>query len=412
MLKMLLPFVAALASVVVGQAKKPALAAASNAFACDLYRKLASTKGNLFFSPYSISSALAMTRAGAVGTTATQMDAVLHTRGLELEKGHRELTIALAPPKSRKRRGPKRKTLNAYDLRIANALFGQKGFPFEDSFASSLDKSFGAPLQRIDFRQTKRARELINDWVADHTNARIKDLVPEGLPMPDTRLALVNAIYFKADWDNTFMTSATRQASFTRSPDDRIQVRMMHRISHMKYGATEDALVVEIPYDRNETSMLVVLPKKRGNLKAIESKLTSKVIAEWRSSLRGNRVQLKLPRFKFTSKTNLTETLPAMGMKDAFDPGRADFSPMTKAEPLFIGAVLHEAFIAVDEDGTEATGATVVMMMPTGIAPRQAKPVPFIADHPFLFLIQHRKTGCILFAGRVTTPTVVTKKKK
>jgi serpin B len=313
------------------------------------------------------------------------------------------LATALKPRGINEGWGKDARTVPAYELRIANALWGQEKLTFEEPFLATLDREFGAPLSRVDFRETKKVRNLINAWVEQQTAKKIRNIVPPGLPTPDTRLVLSNAIYFKASWAESFQERATKPALFTTLDGKKLEVPMMHRVDHYRYAATDDVQIVEIPYRGGDASMLVVLPKKRDGLLAVEAKLDSKRIGSLCGKLRPKRVQLKLPRFEFTSAFDLAENLPAMGMEDAFNAERANFKRMTLQVPLFIGAVLHKAFIAVDESGTEAAAATVVMMK-VGSARQPEKPVPFVADHSFLFFIQHRKTGCILFAGRVTKP--------
>ena len=384
-----------------------AVAKANNAFATELYRGLVKGDDNMFFSPYSISAALAMTRIGAAGRTAEQMDTVLRTAGIEPAGGHRALAQALTPRKVQEGWGKNAKMVPAYQLQIANALWGQTGLWFEEPFLETLDKKFGAPLQLVDFRRTKRVRDMINGWVEEHTAKKIKDIVPPGMPTSDTRLVLSNAIYFKASWTKQFEKQFTKPTPFTMLDGKKIRVPMMHRVDHMRYAATDEVQIVEIPYRGHDTSMVVILPKKKDGLPAAEAKLDANAVSSWLGRLRDTNVQLKLPRFEFTSAYDLAEKLPALGMTDAFDAKRADFTGMTREEPLFIDAVLHKAFIALDESGTEAAAATIVMMAP-GAAAQPEEPQLFLADHPFLFFIQHRKTGCILFAGRVTEPEIAT----
>ena len=390
-----------LAGPVSAQEGATTASAANNAFAWGLYRALAKGNDNLFFSPYSISSALAMTRVGAAGQTARQMDTVLHTAGVKASD-HRALLTSVLPVFIEKRELGKTRLVRAYELSIANALWGQETVQFEKPFLDTLEGKFGAPLSRVDFREPKKVRDLINAWVKQHTKKKIQNIVPPGMPTRDTRLVLGNAIYFKAQWAESFEKPATKPATFTMLDGKKIQVPMMHRIDRHRYAATDDLQIVEVPYRGDHTSMFVVLPKKPAGLPAIEAKLDAKKIESLRGRMKSTRVQLKMPRFKFTSAFNLADNLPAMGMKDAFDPAAADFTGMTRQVPLFIGAVLHKAFIAVDENGTEAAAATLVMMDLGSVA--RTKPVPFVADHPFLFFIRHKGTGCILFAGRVTTP--------
>jgi serpin B len=373
-----------------------------NAFAVDIYRALKARPGNLFLSPYSISAALTMTRLGAAGETAKQMDEVLHLPE-GAAAGHKALAAALRPRTVTDGYGRESKKVPTHELHIANALWGQEGMPLKSPFLSNLRNSFGAPLERIDFRNTAKARKIINDWVATNTKDRIRDIIPPDLPTPDTRLALANAIYFKASWRHPFSERGTRIESFTNGAGAVVEVPTMSISKELGYAETADVQILELPYRADETSMVVVLPKEKDGLPALEEKLTAKGMAAMLEKIATRPVDVRLPKFSFTTALDLTAVLPAMGMPDAFDGGKADFSEMTDAERLYIGAVLHKAFVAVDEAGTEAAAATVVMMRKGG-AP--GVPVEFRADHPFLFLIRHRPTGCILFLGRVDDPSV------
>jgi serpin B len=380
-----------------------ASAEASNAFACDLYRALAAREGNLLVSPYSVSVALAMTAEGARGETAKEMRTVLHSPAKGGgAAGHAALAKALEPPLAWDHSEEKPRKVPAYELHIANALWGQRGVAFLAPFLAVLRKEFRAPLARLDFADSAAARRTINAWVEKQTKERIKDIVPPPLPAPGTRLALANAIYFKGAWNKPFEERWTKSHAFF-VPKVKIAVPMMHKVDHFGYAETDDAQVLELPYRAGHTSMVIVLPRQPAGLAALEAGLTGRTLARRLEGLKPRRVSAKIPKFEFTCPVDLTGTLPRMGMERAFDPDRADFRGMTTEVPLFIGAVLHKAFIAVDEAGTEAAAATVVMME-LGAAPDPAKPIEFVADHPFLFLIRHRATGCILFLGRFSDP--------
>ncbi|MHC4854228.1 MAG: serpin family protein [Planctomycetota bacterium] len=380
------------------------VARASNAFGCDLYRQLAANEtGNLFVSPYSISVALTMTRTGAVGETAAQMDKVLHTTGLDIGSGHNALRKALLPRMVRDGYGRKARQVPVYEMHIANNLWGQHGVEWREEFLGLLLKEYEAPLKLVDFRQTEKVRKMINDWVAQHTKGRIKDIVPPDLPTPDTLLALGNAIYFKASWIKPFQERATKPAEFTTLDKKKVEVPMMARTDRLLYAETDDAQVLELLYRGSDCSMVIVLPKEVDGLPALEARLDASMLDSWCGKLKSRPVAVKLPRFKFTNPFRLKDPLVALGMANAFS-AHADFSGMTEKERLMISAVLHKAFIAVDEKGTEAAAATIVMMARGGRPPRIEDPVPFVADHPFLFLIRHRKTNCVLFMGRVHDP--------
>ncbi|MGE0708984.1 MAG: serpin family protein [Planctomycetota bacterium] len=384
-------------------AQAKAAADGSNGFAVDLYRAVKDQAGNQFFSPYSVSVALGMTREGARGETAAEMDRVMHFPK-DLAVAHEALRLGLVPPIHEEYTDKGREQRPAFALEVANRLWGQQGKTFVPAFLKTLEDRYAAPLEQLDFRQTAAARKRINDWVAEHTKDKIKDIVPEGLPTPDTRLALANAIYFKANWTDPFYEHGTKDEAFHLGGRKDAQVKMMHRGGHLGLGEDERVQVLELPYGRGETSMVVVLPKDREGLKQVEDALSADTLGGWLRLLRHQRVDVSLPRFKFTVPLDLTQVLQGMGMKRAFNASQADFSAMCADEPLFIGAVLHKAFVAVDEKGTEAAAATVVMMR-AGSAMRPEKPKPFRADHPFLFLIRDTRSGAILFMGRVVDPT-------
>lgn len=377
------------------------MANAVNTFARDLYGRVSGGHENLFFSPYSVHAAMLLTREGARGPTRDEMDAALHVKDLEAGRDYAALVTALRPPRvpdpGSRRRG---KTVPAYELQIANALWGQEGFPFEQPFVTLLAKTYGAPLARIDFTKRAEARKAINDWVAKATRDKIEDIVPEDLPTADTRLALANAIYMKAQWQHAFREQNTKDGKFTGPDGKTSEVKLMHRRGGYRYAEIDGVQVLEIPYRGGHMAMHVYLPKDHTGLKDVEEKLRAGRLDGPRES---KRVDVKLPRFEFTSALDVTSVLAQMGMPLAFQPTKADFSGMTKAQPLFVGVVLHKAFVGVDEKGTEAAAATVVMMRLGSAAP-PSEPIQFHADHPFVFEIRHRATGAVLFAGRVTRP--------
>jgi serpin B len=370
--------------------------------AVDLYGALRSEGGNLFFSPYSLSAALAMTREGARGETAAELDRALHFPA-GLAKAQAALARALRPREVDEwdERGGRRKVA-AYELSVANALWGQEGLAFLAPFTGVLEREYGAPLERLDFKDQAAARRRINGWVEERTRQRIKDIVPPGLPSPDTRLALANAIHFKAAWLEPFEKEATRDAPFHAAGGD-VPAKLMRRVDHLMYAADEAVQVVALPYRGHSTSMLVVLPRKVDGLAAVEAGLTAERLAGWVGGLKRVKVDVRLPRFEMTQAFEARAPLAKLGVKRAFDARQADFSGMLASEPLFVGAILHKAFVAVDEAGTEAAAATVVLME-AGSAPRPETPVDFVADRPFLFLLRHEPTGCVLFMGRLATP--------
>lgn len=366
----------------------------NNAFALDLYAELKNRDGNLFFSPHSISTALAMTYAGARGSTEKQMAEVLHF-DLEQKRLHpafRELLDQLETGEGER----------GYQLSVANALWGQKGYEFLEKFLNLTKENYGAGLSELDFiGSTETARQTINTWVERETEDKIKELIKPGVLDQMTRLVLTNAIYFKGFWESQFEEEMTQPAAFTLVSGEKVQVPTMHRTADFKYAEAEDFQALELPYKGGDLSMTIFLPKETGGLAALEQSLTAEKLATWLSSLGEQEVIVALPKFKMTSEFSLAEVLKSMGMTDAFDEDKADLSGMSGKKDLFITAVLHKAFVEVNEEGTEAAAATGVVVGLTAAPPRQ--PV-FRADHPFLFLIRDLRSNSILFVGRVMDP--------
>ncbi|MEX0704772.1 MAG: serpin family protein [Planctomycetales bacterium] len=370
----------------------------NNRFAFDLYRKLrADQSGNLFYSPYSISTALAMTYAGADGETATQMARALRfdLPADKLHPAYRELTGLIQPDTS---------AADAhYTLKVANRLWGQQGYDFRPEYLRLTREQYRAELAQLDFRQQpEQARKAINDWIEQQTERKIKDLIPAGALDSLTRLVLTNAIYFKGDWAEPFEKRATQTADFHVTGDKTTKVPLMHRTGNVSYADLGGAQIVELPYAEDAVSMLVLLPREIDGLPALEEKLTAENLAEWTGKLRRQQVRLFLPRFKLTEQFQLNGVLQSLGMTDAFIPEQADFSGMNGRRDLFITAVVHKAFVDVNEEGTEAAAATGVIV---GVTSAPAEPTTFRADRPFVFLIRDKATGSILFVGRVRNPS-------
>lgn len=379
-----------------------ALAKDANDFGIDLYAVLAAQEKdkNLFFSPWSIHAALSMTSEGARNQTAAQMAKVLRLPG-EQEK--------LAPLY-----GQWMKLLNnpapwvdkkpPYELVAANALWGQKGYPFQVAFTDTLKKHYDAGLSELDFKAaTEDARQTINGWVEKQTKDKIKDLIPQGALSPESRLVLTNAIYFKAGWAEKFEKSNTKNEPFFVAGGKQVEVPLMYQQDRFGYAETEAIQALQLPYRGWELSMLVLLPKAKDGLAAVEKELSAANMAKWTADLRTRPVKVHLPRFKTTTSFMLGKTLTGMGMADAFDPAKADFSGMTTQERIWIGEVIHKAFVDVNEEGTEAAAATAVMMVGSAM-PRPEEPAVFRADHPFIFVIRHNASGSVLFMGRVNDP--------
>ena len=381
-----------------------AAADGQNRFALDFYGRLRAQEGNLFFSPYSISAALSMTREGARAETAAELDRALHL-GPEFSAQQEALRLALRPPEITDwSESGERQQVPAYALEVANRLWGARDATFQPEFLATLKGRYAAPLDQLDFTQSDAARKVINDWVAKSTHDRIKDILAAPLPLPNTRLALANAIYFKAGWTHAFPPHATQEADWHLEGAPPSRAQLMHTAKGFRYAETDAAQLLELSYRGGATSMVVILPKGPGKLSSLEAALTPDALAGWLGQLSPEQVEVHLPRFEFTTPSlRLREQLEALGVKRAFQESRADFSGMSE-EPLYIGAVVHKAFIAVDEKGTEAAAATVVMMARKGARPNPPEPKKFRADRPFLFLIRHQQTGAILFMGRLAQP--------
>jgi serpin B len=381
-------------------ADQKAVVEGNNAFAVALYGQLRSHDGNLFFSPESISTALAMAYVGARGDTAAEMAKTLHFT-LPPERLHPAMGVLLAD-------------LNAphhgYQLRVADALWAQRDYVFLDDFLKLTKSDYGAGFNPVDFKgSTEAARLTINQWIEQKTENKIKDLLQPGVLDSLTKMVLTNAIYFKGDWQTPFTKAWTEDDDFHLSPAKNVKAPLMHLTEGFDYfdGGTFQAL--EIPYESGDLSMIVFLPKEIGGLPALEKSLTASHMKQWLDQLQPvPKVILTLPKFQMTRQFGLAGTLAAMGMPSAFDDNNADFSGMTSKRELFISAVIHKAYINVNEKGTEAAAATaVVMHKAMGMPPRRELPPPpvFRADHPFVFLIRDNRSGGILFMGRVTDPT-------
>jgi len=366
----------------------------SNQFAFDLYSNLKGEKGNIFFSPYSLSTAMAMAYEGARGQTAEEIRQVFHYPDdiNVLRRGYTE-TINQINKKDKK-----------YELRTANALWAQKSYPFSPEYFKTVEKYYGGKVTNVDFaRDTENSRLTINKWVEDQTNNRIRDLIPQGAINSLTRLVLTNAIYFKGNWETQFPKKNTKEADFRVSADKKVRVPMMFiREGKFNYTENEALQLLELPYAGNELSMLVLLP--RNELSEVEPYLKADKIKNLKENLRQEEVDVYLPRFKFETKYLMggeQGILGRMGMPTAFSETQADFSGMTGRPDLYITEVVHQAFVEVNEEGTEAAAATGIIMGAKAVLIKKV----FRADRPFIFFIQEKRTGAILFFGRVMEPT-------
>ena len=377
----------------------------NNAFAFDLYRALGDGEGNLFYSPFSISQALAMTSAGARGDTERQMADTLHHRlpQSSLHPAFNVLDRTLAsrgkgPPGTPNSEG---EAGQYFRLNIANAIWGQDGYQFLPDFLDVLAENYGAGMMAVDFvGAPDESRVRINDWVAEETAGKIKDLLPPGALDRSTRLVLTNAIYFNASWLWPFSPSRTEVRPFHLAGGDTVDVPMMTE-TYRDYGYDrgDGYQVVDLRYSWGELSMTILLPDE-GTLGAFEDSLDSELFDQIVDGIETDYVTLTMPLFEFESEFSLGDTLAGMGMPDAFDAG-ADFSGMTGSRDLWISEVVHKAFVSVDEEGTEAAAATGVAMAASGPS---KEPIAVTVDRPFVFLIRDTGTGTVLFLGRVSNP--------
>ncbi|XP_029934729.1 leukocyte elastase inhibitor-like isoform X2 [Myripristis murdjan] len=374
------------------------LSEANTAFCLALFKQLDEDKksSNVFYSPLSISSALAMVMLGARANTATQMSECLKAQDdvhVKFSKLMKELNKAGAP----------------YSLSLANRLYGDQSYQFVEGFLADTKKHYDAELESVDFKTSaETARININNWVEKQTQDKIKDLLAPGVVDSMTRLVLVNAIYFKGNWDRKFDADLTKDAQFKLNKNENKPVKMMYQKAKfpLTYIPEVNCQILELPYKGKDLSMLIFLPNEMEDdttgLEKLEKELTYEKFVEWTQPdmMDTMEVQVGLPRFKMEESYDLKDILTRMGMGDAFDVGMSDFSGMSPANDLVLSQVVHKAFVEVNEEGTEAAAATAaIMMMRCARMPDQ-----FIADHPFLFFIRHKPSMSVLFAGRFCSP--------
>ncbi|MFH0875557.1 MAG: serpin family protein [archaeon] len=381
---------------------------ANNKFAFDLYSEFTKTeKGNIFYSPYSISAALAMTYEGAKGQTADEIKSVFDFPG----------NSALRPNFAAIYNNINKKN-KPYKLNTGNALWAQQDYKFLDQYISAVENYYGGKAANLDFiKESEKSRQTINAFIEEQTNNRIKDLIPTGVLDSMTRLVITNAIYFKGSWELEFDKSDTREQDFKVTQSEIVKTQMMHmnpEKARFNYAELENLQILELPYKGGEISVLILLPKQGEEYypeteKTIVSDYTLEDIDlsleklnEYKSQMSETGLSaIYLPKFEFDTKYFMKETLSSLGMPTAFL-GNADFSGMDGTKTLFISEVIHQAFVKVDEEGTQAAAATAVIMTKSSAGPSQRK--IFRADHPFIFIIQEKNTGNILFIGRVTDP--------
>ncbi len=392
-------------------------AQAVNVLGLDLHRQMPK-EGNLCLSPYSIQSALAMTYLGASGVTQEEMARVLHLPADKQAVGEsfsalkqaleeaREASVKVVA-EAKKQGGPG----EPITLRVANRLFGEKGYEFQKPFLAGVEKHFHAPMKLMHFsKDAAGATGEINDWVAKETRDRIRNLIPSDGLTEDTRLVLVNALYFKAAWDDDFSEGATQSQPFhVNGSRQTVDVPTMGKVAHMRYYNGAGFQAVTLPYVGGRLHFLVIVPDSVSGIASVEAKLTPEHLLTC-AKAESREVSLRLPKFKIAPPTmQLGEMLKKLGMATAFDEprGSADFDAMAPKRPddyLCISKVFHKTFIELDEKGTEAAAATAVAMMRVTSAMERSKPIELKVDRPFIFAIQHAETGACLFLGRVGDP--------
>jgi serpin B len=372
----------------------PTFCDSANRFALALYPQTGPEDQNLIFSPYSIDTALLMTYAGARGNTATEIAAALQ---LPAQAGDPHAAAGELIAKFQTAPGD-----NGAIIRVADALWGQNGVSWSDDFLNLLQKTYLAKLANLDFAQSDAARKTINDWIADQTNDKIKDLIPSGLLNALTKMVLTNAIYFKADWDSPFEKDSTHNADFHLDRKSGIiQTPTMHRAGRVSFFQDPQLAAIQMTYKSSDLAMLILLPNRNDGLPGLERNLDITQLSQVITGLTFQPVAISLPQFKITASFDASAALKSLGIKAAFT-DKADFSGMDGKHDLYLSAVVHQAYVAVDENGTEAAAATAMVFRATAI--QMPPPVTFNADHPFLFLIRDTKTGMILFMGRVQNP--------
>jgi serpin B len=377
-----------------------ALVQGNNAFALDLYHSLRSDDGNLAFSPYSLSVALAMPYAGARGQTEIQMAQALH---YTLPQDRLHPAFNRLDQDLMKEAQPTSDSEQPLQLKIANGVWAEQTFSFLQDYLDLIARDYGAGIQLADFvNHSDAVRQQINGWVSDRTDDKIKNLIPAGALDPMTKMVLVNALYFKADWQEPFDPEDTGDAPFNLLDGTQVQSRQMsNQLFGVPYAPGDGFQAVEIAYQGNAAAMDILVPDS-GHFQDFEASFDSQKLDSLLTSMRPTTLKLALPKFTFRSNLDLGDKLALLGMPDALNPDRADFSGMTGNPDLYIMKVLHQAFVAVDEKGTEAAAATSVIMGPTSAL---LPPQELIVDRPFIFVIRDLQSGQILFIGRVLDPT-------
>jgi serpin B len=361
---------------------------ANTHFALDLFHALP-RDGNLFFSPLSISAALALTLLGAKGPTESSMKQTMHISEdmVDFHKAFRDVVDVL------------NRAADGFSLRMANRLYGAEGYNFLHDFTNACKSLYGAEFETLDFKNVTASLKTINGWVEKHTQGKVKDLIQDGVLKAETMLVLVNAIHFKGDWTTAFDRKKTKTSEFHVTENEKIDVQMMFQDARFSLGHSEElqCSILELPYgQKKELSMFILLPFD--GLASLEAALTEDALAKVKSELYKTKVNVYIPKFQFDSEFDLGDILTKLGMGELFSRGAADLSGMDGTKQLYISKAVHKAFVDVNEEGTEAAGATGM------VANSYSMPPQFVADRPFLFFIEETGTGSVLFMGRVQKP--------
>ena len=373
----------------------PALVEGDNGFGLALYQVLRQEEGNLFYSPFSISLALAMAYAGARGQTEQEMAQALRFT-LPQDRLHPAFNALLLDLDRRAEEADD----EAFQMSIANSIWGQQDYAFLQEYLDVLARNYGAGMRLVDFMNApEEARVAINDWVSEETEERIQDLIPEGVIDTLTRLVLANAIYFKASWSEQFEEAKTQTQDFHLLDGSVVSVPMMHQSATFRYGESQGVQAVELPYVGDQVAMLILMPQS-GGFENFESSLTPEVLQSLIASMEPRQLALGMPKYEIRSSFGLVPALADLGMSTAFG-SEADFSGIDGTRDLYISDVVHQAFVSVDEAGTEAAAATAVII---GVTSMPLAPFELTLDRPFVFLLRDVQTGAILFAGRLVNP--------
>ncbi|XP_056376999.1 leukocyte elastase inhibitor-like [Hyla sarda] len=376
-----------------------ALSSACTSFSLDLFKKLClnNPNGNVFYSPLSISTALAMVFLGARGRTAEEVSKALHFDAVQdIHLNFQTLNAQI------------NKKSSSHALNLANRLYGEKTFNFLPEFLSSIQSLYKAELGTVDFISAcEAARKEINKWVSEQTRGKIPEVLTEGSVDGTTKLVLVNAIYFKGDWAEKFNPEHTTEEPFRLNKNEQKLVKMMYQKKKLPYNYIPELScgILELPYVGNELSMIILLPDniedETTGLEKLEKDISLEKLQEWTrpENMNPTDVRVHLPKFKLEESYRLKSTLSALGMVDIFNAGCADLSGLSGSQNLFLSEVIHKSFVEVNEEGTEAAAATAGIVMMCMILD-----VEFNADHPFLFFIRHNETKNILFFGKYSSP--------